>query len=108
MASFSFAESLFHHMINVLLTSNHLLIQAVNGSKRLALIIGNSVYRENFLSLENSENDARAMEKKLTSLGFAVDNALSVDRGYFDMLSDIEEFTNRIREDATDIIFYYA
>jgi uncharacterized caspase-like protein len=91
-----------------LLAYDNMLVQAASGSKRLALIFGNSIYGENFSLLENPENDARAMEERLNSLGFAVDDALSVNRSYFEMLNDIEVFTKRIHEGATDIVFYYA
>src|SRR4051812_11339161 len=98
----------FHRIIHAPLTYDHLLVQAVSDSKRLALIIGNSFYGENFSTLENPENDAHAMEERLNLLGFAVDEALSVNRSYFEMLSDIEEFTERIHNGTTDIVFYYA
>ena len=90
-----------------LFTSEHLLLQAVSGSKRLALIIGNSNYGS-FQNLENPENDALGMREMLKSLGFAVDDILNVDRNRHEMLMDIEEFTEHIHEDTTDIVFYYA
>jgi hypothetical protein len=48
------------------------------------------------------------MGKKLSSLGFAVDDTHCVDRNHHEMLEDIEEFTRGIREDVTDIVFYYS
>src|SRR5207248_10099 len=81
---------------------------AVSGSKRLALIIGNSFYGENFSTLKNPGNDAHAMEEKLNSLGFFVNDTPNMDQGYLEMLKNIEDFIKRIHEDATDIVFYYA
>ena len=48
------------------------------------------------------------MNEKLNSLGFAVDDALKMDRTYREMLTDVDEFTERIHENTTDIVFYYA
>src|SRR5690349_18954043 len=62
-----------------LYTPNHLilLMQTESNSNRLALAIGNSLYRDPFLDLNNSKNDVEDMTGKLEFLGFAVD--LSVD-----------------------------
>src|SRR4051812_45121984 len=94
----------FHLIIHVLLTSDRLLIQALSGSKRLTLIIGNSLYGENFPGLENAGNDAQAIKEKLKSLGFAINEALFVTQGYFEMLEGIEDFPKRIHKNVTDIV----
>ena len=87
--------------------TDNLLIQAAGGSKRLALIIGNSIYKD-FPELDNPENDAHAMEEKLKSLGFAVDQTLYVDQTHHEMLNSVEEFAGNVRDGTTDIVFYYS
>src|SRR5947209_8266293 len=97
-----------HRTIHASLTCDYPLAQVVNRSKRLALIIGNSNYGS-FPTLSNPGNDALAIGEKLNSLGFAVDDdTLNVERTHYEMVNDIEEFTKRIHEDTTDIVFYYA
>ena len=80
-------------------------MQKETNSNRLALAIGNSVY-EVFPSLENPKNDAEDVKVKLESLGFAVDHF--EDCMTHEMLRYITEFTKRIHNNVTDIVFYYA
>src|SRR4051812_19406678 len=100
MPNFPFAKKFTRRITRAPPTSSHIPIhvRAVSGSKRLALIIGNSVYGENFSTLKTPSNDANAMKEKLTFLGFAIDDTLNVDRTYLEMLGDIEKFTKRIHE----------
>ncbi len=73
-----------------------------NGSKRVALVVGNSAYTT--LPLDNPINDARAMAVKLQSLGFEVikrENLTSKQIG-----STLREFRSRLAPGAEAIFFY--
>jgi hypothetical protein len=72
---------------------------------RLALIIGNSAYRDS--PLVNPANDAKACRRPLTQAGFTVDSHLNATRG--DMMAAIERFGAAAkRPDTKLVVFYYA
>ena len=72
---------------------------------RLALIIGNSTYRDS--PLVNPANDARAMSGLLNQAGFTVDSLLDANRT--SMLGAIEKFGAAIqRPETKQVVFYYA
>ena len=72
---------------------------------RLALIIGNSSYRD--APLVNPANDARAVSGLLTQAGFTVDSRLNATRN--DMVAAIERFGAAAkRSEARLVVFYYA
>lgn len=72
---------------------------------RLALIIGNSAYRE--APLTNPANDARAIGGLFAQAGFTVDSHLDATR--VDMMAAIERFGNAARRaDTKLVVFYYA
>ena len=79
---------------------------AANGDpSRLALVIGNSAYRD--APLENPGNDARAMANLFGQAGFAVDSYLDVTRA--EMVAAIERFGAAIRRPETkQVVFYFA
>jgi Caspase domain len=78
--------------------------QAVNPT-RMALVIGNSTYRD--VPLVNPRNDANAMKKLLTDAGFAVDSHLDTTRAK--MIAAIEGFGAAVRRpEIKQAIFYYA
>jgi len=72
---------------------------------RLALVIGNSAYRQ--VPLVNPANDARAMAALFGEAGFTVDARLDATRS--DMLAAIERFGAAIRRpEIRQVVFYYA
>jgi uncharacterized caspase-like protein len=71
--------------------------------QRVALIIGNSTYKQS--PLANPSNDARAMALKLRELGFAVIEKQNATRE--DMANASREFGNRLKTGGVGL-FYYA
>ncbi len=72
---------------------------------RLALIIGNSAYRDS--PLVNPANDAKAVGGLFTQAGFTVDSHLNATR--VDMMAAIERFGAAAkRPDTRLVVFYYA
>ncbi|MCX7146935.1 MAG: caspase family protein, partial [Sulfuritalea sp.] len=72
---------------------------------RLALIIGNSSYRD--APLVNPANDAKAVSGLFTEAGFTVDSRLNATRG--DMMAAIEKFGAAVKKSETKlVVFYYA
>jgi len=74
-------------------------------ASRLALIIGNSAYRD--APLTNPANDARAVGGLFAQAGFTVDSHFDATRS--DMLAAIERFGAAAkRSDTRLVVFYYA
>jgi uncharacterized caspase-like protein len=77
------------------------------GDKRVALVVGNSTYR-NVPSLANPVNDAKLMAETLRSLGFALIGGgaqLDLDKAAFD--SAVQSFGTQVL--GADVgLFYYA
>jgi uncharacterized caspase-like protein len=72
---------------------------------RLALVIGNSAYRD--APLVNPGNDAQAMAGLFGQAGFTVDSRLNATRA--DMMAAIERFGAAIRRpEIKQVVFYYA
>ena len=72
---------------------------------RLALIIGNSSYRD--APLVNPANDAKAVGALFTRAGFTVDSRLDTTR--IDMMAAIERFGAAVKRSETKlVVFYYA
>ena len=72
---------------------------------RLALVIGNSTYRDT--PLVNPVNDARAVAALLGQAGFTVSSQLNAQK--VDMMSAIEKFAVDVRKSETKLVmFYYA
>ncbi|MBI5789892.1 MAG: caspase family protein [Rhodocyclales bacterium] len=72
---------------------------------RLALIIGNSAYRDS--PLVNPANDAKAVGGLFAQAGFTVDSHLNATRA--DMMAAIERFGAAAkRPDTKLVVFYYA
>ena len=72
---------------------------------RLALIIGNSSYRD--APLVNPVNDAKAVGTLFTQAGFTVDSQLNATR--VDMITAIERFGVAAKRPETKlVVFYYA
>jgi tetratricopeptide (TPR) repeat protein len=81
-----------------------LALAAPDEGKRLALVIGNDAY-QTIKPLKNAINDARAMDKALTSVGFKV---IKVENGTKGMLEQAAaDFFNAIGNGDT-VLFYYA
>ena len=75
-----------------------------NASKRVALVIGNSAYK-NAAPLKNPRNDAEDLAAKLSSLGFDVVGGFDLDsRGFRDK---VREFGEKLRG-AEVAMFFYA
>jgi uncharacterized caspase-like protein len=74
-----------------------------SAGRRVALVIGNSAYKES--PLLNPVNDARAISAAFTDSGFTVISRENIDqRG---MLSALREFGDKLRDGGVGI-FYYA
>jgi len=73
--------------------------------RRVALVIGNSEYKNTSLSLSNPKNDANAIAGVLKSLDFEVQ--LVTDVGKRDMDGVLERFA-RLAATADSALFYYA
>jgi len=72
---------------------------------RLALIIGNSSYRD--APLVNPVNDAKAVGRLFTQAGFSVESRLEATRA--DMMAAIERFGAAAKRSETKlVVFYYA
>lgn len=88
-------------------TPRNLVVQAaapaLRKEQRLALVIGNSAYRE--APLSNPVNDARAMAQALQAAGFTV--LLHTDVDHRALLGAVREFGNRLRQGGVGV-FYYA
>lgn len=89
--------------------ARNLQVQAVapvngqNQNQRVALVIGNSAYKES--PLTNPVNDARAIAQALRESGFSV--IVREDADQRGMLAALREFGDRIRTGGTGL-FYYA
>ena len=78
------------------------LIAVLPAEGRYALVMGNSDYEVS--PLENPENDARAMEESLESLGFIV---TPVYNGSIrEMIKALNEFKSNLRPGDTGLFFY--
>ena len=78
---------------------------AANDPSQLALIIGNSSYRD--APLVNPANDAKAVSGLFTEAGFTVDLRLNANR--VDMVAAIERFGAAVKRSETKlVVFYYA
>lgn len=75
-----------------------------NLSKRFALIVGNNTY-EQMNPLTNAINDSKAIEARLTSLGFEVIRIENADKATFE--KKIGEFSQKLKSGGTGL-FYYA
>jgi uncharacterized caspase-like protein len=77
--------------------------RAAGDNKRVALVIGNSAYR-NVASLTNPVNDATDMAKKLKSLGFDV--MLATDADLVKMTDLLDQFGSRLTREHVGLVFY--
>lgn len=73
------------------------------GAERNALVIGNSAYAS-IAPLPNPANDARAMAKSLTNVGFNVYQAIDLDRAA--MTDVIGRFLNAVTPGSEALIYY--
>jgi hypothetical protein len=78
--------------------------ESLLSEKRLALIFGNSDYRESG-SLKNPSNDANLMEATLKNLNFDIIKYLNADKATMELA--IKEFSKRL-PDYNVALFYYA
>ena len=78
-------------------------LEVMRTEKRVALVIGNSNYRSQ--PLRNPVNDARAMSRKLRSLGFDVIERTDVDKKR--MQKSIIDFGQKLRDGGVGV-FYFA
>jgi TPR repeat protein len=75
---------------------------AQTSERRVALVIGNDVYRS--MPLTNAVNDARAVHAVLSQLGF--ESTLVVDASFRDLSRGIERFVSSLREGDVALVFY--
>ena len=71
--------------------------------KRLALVVGNSAYR-NAPPLQNPANDANDMATALQRLGFEVISGTDLD--YLAMRDIVRRFSDRLSEASVALVFY--
>jgi uncharacterized caspase-like protein len=76
---------------------------AADGTKRLALIVGNSAY-ENVSPLANPANDATDMAQKVKTLGFDV--LLATDASHTKLSTLLREFRERVTKDHVALVFF--
>jgi Caspase domain len=82
-----------------------LLASAASAERRVALVIGNSQYKNSNLVLFNPKNDAEDVAASLRSLGFEVILKIDADRRDFDVA--MTQFA-RVATYADTALFYYA
>jgi hypothetical protein len=78
---------------------------AASAERRVALVIGNSQYKNSNLVLFNPKNDAEDVAASLRSLGFEVILRIDADRRDFDLA--MTQFA-RVATYADTALFYYA
>jgi uncharacterized caspase-like protein len=76
--------------------------EACAAERRVALVIGNSAYKE--MPLRNPANDAAAVAEKLRKLDFEV--LLARDAGQAAMRRAVATFADKLGPDATGLLFY--
>lgn len=81
-----------------------LVTPALADERRVALVIGNSAYK-NAPALPNTINDARDMTASLRKVGFEVVDGVDLDKRGMDMA--LTRFA-RLAQDADAVMFYYA
>jgi uncharacterized caspase-like protein len=89
-------------LLLALLVGTHV-ARAADPTKRLALVIGNSAYRE-VGALSNPVNDATDIAKKLKALKFDV--LLATDADHAKMSEMLDEFGKRLTRDHVGLVFY--
>lgn len=79
---------------------------AYSGSleKRIALVVGNSNYKAQGMTLKNPKNDATDVAQKLRALGFDVISGIDVDRDSF--YDKINEFGKKAQSYDVALFFY--
>ena len=76
---------------------------AAEGNKRLALVLGNSAYK-NIAPLKNAANDATDLAQKLKSLHFEV--IVATDVGHAKLISFLKEFKDRVTREHVALFFF--
>jgi hypothetical protein len=93
-----------HHSFTLQKSINQVVEDPVNVSqKRLALVIGNSLYQYGG-TLKNPINDARAMKSKLERLGFTVMKCENCSQK--DMKRTIDDFGSKLQNYDVGLFFY--
>jgi len=73
--------------------------------RRVALVIGNSTYKQGNISLSNPKNDAQDISALLTTLGFEVVTAMDATKRQMDL--SLQTFA-RLATNADSALFFYA
>mgnify|MGYP001225663301 CR=1 FL=1 len=83
------------------------LARAVDGGRRLALVIGNDNYSKysEVRDLKNARNDAKAMARELTAAGFKV--TLLEDTKRDTLFNAVDGFTQGVRKND-EVVFYFS
>src|SRR5262245_3374675 len=76
-----------------------------HAERRVALVIGNTHYKNPALSLANPKNDAQDVATALRGLGFDVVQATDTDKRSLDQA--VQQFARRV-SDADSAVFFYA
>jgi tetratricopeptide (TPR) repeat protein len=79
------------------------LLSSANASRRIALVIGNGAYR-NAGELANPRNDADAMARMLSGIGFDVVSGMDLDKRQMDQ--KVREFIDKVDSYDIALVFY--
>jgi len=90
-------------LLTIIILFVPVIVMATASEKRVALIIGNAAYQS--MPLQNTLNDARAMEKALRECDFQIIREL--DAGRSSMRKSIRKFGEKIKDVGVGL-FYYA
>src|SRR5262245_54054318 len=100
----------FRNLLSIAFVS--LLVQigasfGVHATTRIALVIGQSAYRD-VVQLPNTTNDAKRMSDLLTSAGFSVTSASDLSQA--DMRQTIADFAGKVAASGPDTVVavFYA
>src|SRR5262245_32476481 len=92
------------YLLALLTACTAALAQAAAGDARVALVVGNSAYRN--APLANPANDARAVARALRGLGFEVDLQENLSQQAF--MQALRAFGSRLKDTGGSGLFYYA
>jgi hypothetical protein len=98
----------YHHWCSVfcgIIILVMLSISTASAERRVALVVGNSLYKNTSLTLQNPRNDAQDVAAVLRTLGFDVIVALDASKRDFDLA--LTQFA-RAAANADTALFYYA
>ena len=82
-------------------------LEIISESNKVALVIGNANYQNQFSSLNSPRNDANAMGAALKRLGFRlVGGKVHLDASYQEMLDLVDRFTDEIKRGGVGFFYF--